>query len=237
MSNVFHLEDFRKKPSDSESQSQLRSRLLKAVEELRQNLLARRAPSPSENLLSASTPILLYQVSWGRNAWNSTWIKRYARNTLCRSWSESNRFVEKRLKQGTSFRMLITPGWHLQFDRKAYLVCEINTSLPFSRLVEASFNQEGMSEFDCLESLSPKSDIWTGSVPKHDSIIVQQTPRAAKDFVAWSDRTSEKGKTRTPGHYLRVISDSSWFFAPVDSKPLVTFDTSHFATHVLEIVK
>lgn len=101
-------------------------------------------------------------------------------------------FIGGRMTQGTVFKMTVTPGWHLQFSAQAFLVCEINTSRPFSRLLEAAFTVPGISREKALMLLKPTSDLWEGAAPTHDSIIVQQTKRPGNEFVQWRDADDER---------------------------------------------
>jgi len=96
------------------------------------------------------------------------------------------------MKQGSAFKMMITPGWHLQFSSNAFLICDINTFQPFSRLLEAAFTVPGISEEKALTLLNPTSSIWQGRTPIHDSIIIQQTKRPAGEFVSWEEADEER---------------------------------------------
>lgn len=234
MSNVFHLADYKKKPiSNTEERIVRQRKLLEQAEQARQLFLAMRAPSAT-NLLVSATPVLLYHVSWGRNAWQAKWIARYRRNTLCESLASAQKFVNARLKQGSAYRLLITPGWHMQFNRKAYLVGDINTSTPFSRLVEPTFLQKGVGEIECLKLLNPSSQIWAGATPGHDSIVVQETSIGADKYVAWSAHSTGPRYVNTPGRYQRVIAGNRWYFAPVYNPTLGDFDTSRFASFLVQ---
>ena len=234
ISNVFQLDGHSRRNLDLGRRPRV---LIGLSESAIKRIAALRPPPPEENLLVSATPVLLYQVSWGRNAWHSTWISRYKRNTICQSWNEARKFVNERRKQGSAYRLLVTPGWHLQFDRKAYLVVEINTSNPFKRLLVPSFIKDGVKEACCLKLLNPSSEIWIAPMPDHDSIIVQETKLRSADFVAWDDHTSERGKPRTPGQYKRVIDGSLWRFLPVDGGGTDTFNTSGFAVHLSEAIE
>lgn len=146
---------------------------------------ARLLPPLIQSRLKESIPIVLYFVSWGRNAWNYTWISKYQRNTLMASYQEACHFIGQRTKQGTAFQLTVTPGWHLQFEQSAFLVCEINTAKPFLRLRDPSFTDTGIPQSTALRMLKPDSEIWDGIAPKHDSVIVQQTRRPAFDYITW----------------------------------------------------
>jgi len=189
-------------------------------------------PPPEQDTLIAATPILLFHTSYGRNAWQSTWIARYERNTLTESHDAAEAFVAGKLKQGSAFRLAVTPGWHLQFDRRAYLVCEINSKTPFSRLRSAAFAEPGVMENDALAMLRPTSELWRGAPPIHDSVIVQETHRPAVDFVAWTNRTGHPHQIRTPGRYQRVIDGKHWWFRAINNDGPIDFDTTAFAALV-----
>lgn len=204
---------------EARAQLQLELQRLQNAEEsqqrFREAMQRRMPPAPEVNELVSATPILLFHVSSGRNAWHSTWNARYQKGTLQSSREEAEKFVSRRLKQGTAFRLLVTPGWHLQFDRKAYLVCEINTKAPFSRLRAASFTVSGITEKEALAMLSPGSELWRGAAPQHDSVIVQETKAAATAFAPWTERTAHPYQIRTPGRYKRESDTSGIHFVPV----------------------
>lgn len=124
--------------------------------------------------------------------------------------------------------MLVTPGWHLQFDRKAYLVCEINTKTPFSRLRVASFAVPGITEKEALAMLSPRSELWRGAAPQHDSVIAQETKAAATAFTPWTERTTHPYQKRTPGRYKRESDTAGIHFVPVGASGQPEYDVSAF---------
>lgn len=247
MSNVFYLSDYRAGSSPAggedagpspEPAVSLASRQPLALRRSITVVVAKRLqppPPPAQNALAAATPILLFHTSYGRNAWQSTWIARYERNTLAESQEAAKAFVTGKLKQGSAFRLAVTPGWHLQFDRRAYLVCEINSNAPFSRLRSAGFAQPGVMESEALAMLRPTSDLWRGVQPAHDSVIVQETRRPASDFVPWASRTSHPYQIRTPGRYQRMIDGKHWWFRAINNDGPIDFDTSAFAALVDKI--
>lgn len=202
MSNIYYLDDSRSPtaasavvpvPTDRWAEQQ---RLLREVHNA---MLASKAACAARELrqalnpmLQAATPIVLYFVSYGRNAWQSTWIARYQKNSLQSSYLEASHFIGSKMKQGSAFKMMITPGWHLQFSSNAFLICDINTFQPFSRLLEAAFTVPGISEEKALVLLNPTSSLWQGRAPIHDSIIIQQTKRPAGEFVSWEEADEER---------------------------------------------
>lgn len=204
MSNIYYLDDSRS-PAAAASvapvQNGLRARQQRGLEKAEALLTAMRAARAARQLkqpalvhptLQAATPIVLYFVSYGRNAWHSTWVARYQRNTLMASYKEASHFIGARMTQGTAFKMTVTPGWHLQFSSSSFLVCEINTNQPFSRLREAAFVVPGLSEEEAKRLLEPTSSIWSGPTPRRDSVIVQQTKRPAGEFVSWEEADEER---------------------------------------------
>lgn len=246
MSNIYRLADYKvggqqpgarrgssAEPASSsvEDAGTQRDRLLRSLaglEEARE-AFKRLLPPPAEhNELEKATPVLLFHVSWGRNAWHSTWTARYAPNTIAPSAGAARELISRRLKQGSAFRQTVMPGWHLQFDRRAYLVCEINTDTPFKRLRAARFALPRVTEAEALKMLDPGSELWHGAKPLHDSVIVQQTKLRASEFSAWSDRTSHPSQARTPGRYARKIDGKRWRMSPVNGDGPIAYNTSAF---------
>lgn len=205
MSNVYYLDDYRQgvQSNTTESTAEKSTLLEKADEALRLGdrvaactfLLEYAALSRREiedfnrrpNKLQIAVPIVLYFVSWGRNAWHSTWISRYQKKSLMANYSEACEYIGRKSTQGTVFRITIIPGWYLGFLLSRYLVCEINTDAPFSRLTRATFADLGVLEADALRELEPESSIWRGASPLHDSVIVQQTDRKVEEFTRWTE--------------------------------------------------
>lgn len=241
MGNIFYLDEYRRRRDDSrveddpepkrtnKVQTEVKRRAKLKLSNRVQIEVKRRAKlDPTTNTLQTATPIILYQVSWGRNAWHSTWIARYKRNTLKASRKEAEAFIRERLKQGTSYRMTVMPGWHLRFRDASFLVAEINTRKPFERLNDPAFARPGVVQDEALELLQPTSGIWSGELPSHDSVIVQQTRKSADEFELWSERTDHPNQVRTPGPYKREIDGARWWMAPVSGEGPIQYDTSAF---------
>ena len=250
MSNVYHLEDYRPTPPDqdpasappawrtatlaevmgmsAEERSDYFENRRLARERMAEAIRARLPPPPALNELEQATAILIHSISWGRNAWHSTWIQRYRAGTLCENRAASKQFVNRNRTQGSTYYETVMPGWHLQFDRRAYLVCEINTRRPFERLLSADFLIPGVTEEEAMALLEPGSSIWRGHRPNRDSIIVQQTKHPSTAFTAWKKRTTFPGQMSTPGRYVRTIVGKDWFFRPATVEKGFEYDVAAF---------
>lgn len=227
--NVYFLDEFRSRdPAELTPTFTLGSKkfhdLATRWQENRQRIIE---ASQSAKLCSA-VPIILNQVSYGRNAWNSTWIARYLQDTLLASREEVHSLIQRRLVQGTSYRLTVMPGWHLQFENTNFLIAEINTSKPFERLLDPAFASIGIQKQDALTLLDPSSNCWRGLKPSHDSVIVQETKRPASEFQTWGDRTSHPDQVRTPGVYKRVIDGGNWWMTAANGDGPVDYDVSGF---------
>ena len=187
------------------------------------------------NYLDIATPVILYQVSWVRNAWHSTWVARYKRNSLAASRKEAEAFIGERLKQGTAFRMTVMPGWHLKFRDSSFLVAEINTPKPFERLLNPAFARPKITQDSALDLLKPSAEIWDGPVPIHDSVIVQETRRPAEQFEVWSSKTESPQQVRTPGAYRREIDGSQWWMTAINGTGPIDYDVSAFEYALSEL--
>lgn len=251
MTNVYHLEDYRPtsdatppEPSNEPIRTTTLAEVMAMGPEQRADYFetrrlmrerwgrmarSRLPPPPDANVLAQALPILIHSVSWGRNAWHSTWIQRYRVGTLCESRAAAKRFVDRNRTQGSTYYETVMPGWHLQFDRRAYVVCEINTRRPFERLQSPDFLLPEITEAEALAMLEPESPIWRGHRPNRDSIIVQQTQLAAISFTPWADRTTFPGQMHTPGRYVRSIVGRDWYFSPARVEKGFEFDPSAFA--------
>lgn len=230
MANVFYLDEYRNGKAQNAGEASRvppvdsKSPLGRGMKRVPIELKPRRADA-----LKAAAPILLWHVSYGRNAWHSTWIARYVGNSLMANRDEAAQFINERLKQGTAYRWTVMPAWHLQFDMDGFLVCEINTSSPFQRLRSAAFLEAGAKQVEVLQGLDPRSALWDGPPPRHDSIIVQQTSRPAENFIPWAERTSHSNQIHTPGRYKRVLDGKRWHMTAFADD---IYDTSHFEKFV-----
>ncbi len=232
-SNVYSLDDYREKREDA-PKSTISIGSPEARETIRkaQAFFKQRAEEAARAPLEKARPIVLFHVSYGRNAWNSTWITRYRKGTLLASKAEARKYVEDNRTQGSAYRMTALPGWFLDFGTSKFLVTEINTNRPFGRLTEPKFAEIGIERSSALEMLEPSSPIWSGLSPRHDSVIVQQTQRDIADFRSWGERTTGPHENWTPGKYKRTILGKDWFFSKVSGDATTLLDCSAFDSHV-----
>lgn len=196
--------------------------------------LVRAQTAPEKMYLQKALPILIHWPSYGRNAWHSTWINRYRRGALLADRNEARAYVEKNRKQGSVYRLTVMPALHLQFPTRSYVVVEINTHKPFSRLIEPRFLSREITEAECLALLNPNSPIWEPPSPKHDSIIVQQTSRPSSHFQRFEDRTALPNQVRTLGRYRRANFGSYWEFVSTEDDGIrPPYDHSSFEDNIL----
>ena len=67
----------------------------------------------------------------GRNAWHSTWVKRYENNCLFADRRALDKGVEQRSSQGTVFYNQILPAFQLRFENRLFVIVNINNIDPF----------------------------------------------------------------------------------------------------------
>lgn len=169
-----------------------------------------------DDRLQSCTPVLVWFPSYGRNAWQSTWVNRYRNGALQASRREAEDYVAAHLKQGSNWGFQVLPGFHLQFSDSAYLLCEINTLTPFRNLQDHSMLQQGTSKSRCIDGLNPASSFWARGQSKEDGVIVQNTARTWDSFPSYAERTDDPRKILTIGSYRREKSEfGDWGFSHI----------------------
>lgn len=124
-------------------------------------------------------PVKIYYVTTGRNAWRSTWIKRYYKGCMRYSLESAKSYCEEHRQRGTVFYIRELPSLAFFSEKDTLIVSEINTKDFFSRV---NFNTlcNYLNEFDSnvlnfyqvYKLFRPISQIWPKDYPKDDSVIM-----------------------------------------------------------------
>ena len=165
-------------------------------------------------------------LSNGRNAWHSTWIRRYSHGSFFRDGRAVEGAVDKRKTRGTVFYLKVLPALMFSYGARHFLVTEINTDEPFRHvdLYEARYNLMGRNLADFLDAMVPSSTLWKSQQSRRNSIIVQEV---GEDFIDLATYTAlskgpDKGCNPPFGSYQREITgtflgESQWHWEGVAS--------------------
>jgi hypothetical protein len=183
--------------------------------------------SEEESELLSCTPILIWFPFFGRNAWHSTWVKRYRAGALQPERRATENYITEGFIQGSNWGFQVLPGFYLKFSDSAYLLTEINSKSPFSKLIDASLLKPFISKSHCLKNLKPSSPSWAPEHAHENGVIVQETTLALEEFRLYVERSDDIRKIWTVGTYRRQKSEfGDWLFNPIsESIDLGPFDT------------
>ena len=91
---------------------------------------------------------ILYYLHYGRNAWHSTWIRRYYREGCLHSTLDSAKLTAEKLRgQGTTFTIEQMPALSIGSDIGFVFVTQINSACPLQH-----FLTEEIEEIDTKRS-------------------------------------------------------------------------------------
>lgn len=158
-------------------------------------------------------------LSNGRNAWHSTWVRRYSHGSFFRDGRAVERAVDKRKTRGTVFYLKVLPAFLFSYGARHFLVTEINTDEPFRHvdLYAARYGLMGRKLADFLDAMIPSSSSWKPQQSRENSIIVQEVDDDFIDLAAYTALSRGADKTCNPpfGAYQREITgtflgESQW---------------------------
>lgn len=93
-----------------------------------------------------ATPVKLYYISYGRNAWNSTWVQRYAQGCMHLSFASAAAYAEGRRTQGTVFYIRELPALCFTGEGPTFFITEINTKHPLAGFLAEKVSLQGRLE-------------------------------------------------------------------------------------------
>jgi len=166
--------------------------------------------------------VAVHFLSFGRNAWNATWITRYRPGDFLRDGRVVDAQVEVRRSPGTVFYLEVLPAIQINYGARKFLVAEINTNQPFSRLnldqARYSLFLKGLTGF--LRLIDPTSDVWLQGQRVENSVIVQEVEEDYIDIAAYNALASGRDAPTNPsiGKYKRSVSGSQWWWDATAAK-------------------
>ncbi len=86
----------------------------------------------NKEAVTSITSGVVYYVSMGRNAWNSTWISQYKKGCMHTTIESAKDYSEKNRVSGTVFYIRQLPCLVFRTETKTLIVTEINNNIPLS---------------------------------------------------------------------------------------------------------
>lgn len=136
------------------------------------------------NKVNNICPVKIYYVTTGRNAWWSTWIKRYHNGCMHHSLESAKSYCEKHRQRGTVFYIRELPSLAFFSENETLIVSEINTKDFFSRVnfnilcnYLNEFDNNVLNFYQVYKLFRPISQIWPKDYPKDDSVIMAICPK------------------------------------------------------------
>lgn len=124
--------------------------------------------------LMGISPVVLYVLSRGRNAWHSTWVTNYSGpSALVNSRNVAKQIAERRRVQGNVFYIAQVPGLLLKSLEGPVALVEFHSRDCFSRWDHERGRQRlrlGTPLGETLRALGPNG-LWQGRAPSSDSFI------------------------------------------------------------------
>ena len=130
----------------------------------------------------------VYFATEGRNAWHSTWVVKYAKNSVHSSLDSAKSFCEKARKNGSVFYIKRLPCLIVHGSKGAVVVTEINNNNPLGRhlLLSRSLGRDyAVAKRLVCNSLEDLSDMrmgfgvcshaWGAGKGKPNSILLMQS--------------------------------------------------------------
>jgi hypothetical protein len=148
-------------------------------------------------------------LSYGRNAWHSTWVRSYQPGSFFRDGRVVQSVVERRKERGTVFYMKVLPAFQIGYGDRKFLLTEINTPQPF-RNIDLDNVRFGLMAADLkgfLEQITPPSRLWKPVQSRKNAIIVQEVSEDFIDLASYNMLARGRDRENNPpiGNYRREV--------------------------------
>lgn len=178
----------------------------------------------AEDLLRSIRPVVVYFLHYGRNAWHSTWIKRYQPNHFFRDIRSVKALVDRRKWQGTVLYLDVLPAIQFEFAASRFVLTEINTDRPFKNFKKQFPHQlaNTLTRGVFLDEIGKPGLFWKKYQGFRNSVILQEIESDFLDF--WSAQLVGHPYTTTycgafnplkVGYYRRKVEQDFWFWSRV----------------------
>lgn len=168
--------------------------------------------------VTSARAVMLYYGIYGRNAWHSTWVKRYTEGSITTTLTDAKLYAEKSRKPGSQFSIVELPAVEVVSDEETYFVVHINTLSPFKGcmtkkaldrlknkvgVTQPGFLRTGSCLAQALYTLTPLSPYWTENPdPKNSIIILNGSSDKKPPALPTRKLTGWKSKTFGKNFYL-----------------------------------
>lgn len=168
----------------------------------------------NDRSISSARPIILYNCIYGRNAWHSTWIKRYSAGSITTTLADAKKHAENSRKPGSQFSIVELPAIEIVSNDDVFFVIHINTPSPFkgcmtkkaldglknkAGVTQPGFLQAGSCLAQALYTLTPLSPYWTENPEPKNSIIIlngsadeEPSSLPSRKLTGWQSKTFGK---------------------------------------------
>jgi hypothetical protein len=155
--------------------------------------------------------VRLYYVTTGRNAWWSTWIKRYSPGCMHSTLDSAKSFCEGRRVHGTVFYVDELPSLAFVAPERSLVVSEINTDKFLGRLDLAQLRDittvlpvSTMTLRQMVCVFRPESPLWPPTYPRKDSAILSfcSQPETLLEVQPREELSSWASSSSGPNYYL-----------------------------------
>lgn len=175
------------------------------------------------NLRASSDPwlevrsVLLYFVVAGRNAWWSTWIRRYSEGSLHHSLASAKAYCEGRRVQGTRFYIEELPSLALVGSSMCLLVSQINTEQPLEALDYGVLRElhnlvgvDTLSLHQLVRVFSRTSRVWSPALPAKDSLLLVTADSSTGLEPCSGNQRPQQWRSRSlgPHYYLKWLTET-----------------------------
>jgi len=180
---------------------------------------------PSKSRVREIKPVKIYYCYYGRNAWHSTWIRRYSPSCMHLSIDSAKHYAEQKRTQGSVFYIEELPALEINAGPYRVYITQINQNCPLreyrSQAVRSSvavgkrkidnaqnfYLKSGANIGSLLLSFSHDSRFWINTQPSSNSVMLLYT---AENIEATPLKTTKLNvwKSQSLGKYYYL----SWSF-------------------------
>lgn len=158
--------------------------------------------------IKAVRPVRIFFCSRGRNAWHSTWIRRYSKKSMHSTAKSAFESAEEQRGPGNVFYVRELPALRVNLADVSILITEINSTVPmnwclsgphwvkaltsgqpFMRLIELCLERKSAeaSEYENLILFTVKRDLYLSQISKgHEELHNwKSTAISARRYLNW----------------------------------------------------
>lgn len=164
--------------------------------------------------VTSARAVLLYHSIYGRNAWHSTWVRKYSEGSITTTLKDAKNYAERGRKPGSQFSIIELPAVEILSNEDTFFIVHINTQSPFKGCMtkkaldglknktgatKPGFLRSGSCLAQALYTLTPLSPYWTENPGPKNSIIIlngseDEKPSSlpSRKLIEWQSKTFGK---------------------------------------------